>query len=196
MLFESLTYHPYGVFLFGVIICCLTRQNFGLDKAKLQFYSLLAGLYFHMKVDYASFLWEEFTLYFNHSKKATKIASARFWILILIEAYQQAGIQVPKGEEVVVFSHLQILKKLIDDPKVFPVIGRIPKAMLELVPLSNPILLRYREMLRVVPKVPTPKKTKSKSKGNVVITEPYADEHNKKMKGCWSVKEFEWQEAS
>lgn len=81
---------------------------------------------------------------------------------MFIEAYQQAGIQVAEGEEVVVFSHLQIPKSLANDPKEFLIVGRVPYALLELVPLSNPILISYREMLVDVPKAHTPKKTNSK----------------------------------
>lgn len=93
---------------------------------------------------------------------------------MLIEAYQQEGIQVPKGEEVV-FSHLQIPKSLVDDPEAFPIIGRIAEDVLELVPLSNLVLIRYHEMLVDVPMVTTPKKTKSKSNGGFLIIERSCD---------------------
>lgn len=93
-----------------------------------------------MKVYYSSLIWEEFTTYVNHSKKVTEIASARFWILVLIEAYQQDGIQVPEGIEVV-FSYLHIPKTLVDDTGAFLMIGIISDAILELVPLSNFVLI-------------------------------------------------------
>lgn len=152
-------------FFFGMFIRYLTRRNYGLYREKIQFYSLLGGLYYHMKVDYASFLWEEFTSYVTHAKKVTEIASWRFWSLALIEAYQHASIHVLEGE---------------DDPENFLVIGRIIDAMLELVPLSNHVLIRYHEMHVNVPRVPTPMKTKSKSKGVVVIKEPSGEEPQQK----------------
>lgn len=83
-------------FFFGVFILCLNTRNYGLDMEKLQFYTLLASLNYHMKVDYTYLLWEEFTTYVKHSKKAIEIASDRFWSLALIEAYQQVGIQVKR----------------------------------------------------------------------------------------------------
>lgn len=84
-------------------------------------------------------------------------------VLVLVEEYQQAWIQVLEGVEVV-FVYIQILKSLIDDPEVFPVIGRIPDAMLELVSLSNLVLIPYSKLIGDVPKVLTPKKTKTTSK--------------------------------
>lgn len=123
-------------FFFGVFILCLNTRNYGLDMANLQFYTLLASLYYHMKVDYTYLLWEEFTTYVKHSKKAIEIASDRFWSLALIEAYQQVRIQVTEGEEVV-FSHLQIPKNLSNDPDEFHVIDITIDGMLELVPLLN-----------------------------------------------------------
>ncbi|CAH1448792.1 unnamed protein product [Lactuca virosa] len=70
-------------FFFGVMIHCLTGRNSSLDKAKLQLYCVMVVLYYGLKIDYDSLLWDEFTTYVKHSKKASEIASARFWSLIL-----------------------------------------------------------------------------------------------------------------
>lgn len=56
-------------FFFGVIIWCLTGRNSSHKKAKLRPYSILANLYYNLKVDYTSLLWDEFTTYINHAKK-------------------------------------------------------------------------------------------------------------------------------
>lgn len=84
-------------FFFGVTLRCLMGRSSGINKAKLQFYSIMAGLYYGLKVYYASLLWDEFTTYIKHSKKSTEIASARFWSLIMHDAYSQAVILILKG---------------------------------------------------------------------------------------------------
>lgn len=38
-------------FFFGITLRCFTGRSFGLDKAKLQFYSVMVGLYYGMHVD-------------------------------------------------------------------------------------------------------------------------------------------------
>ncbi|CAH1445253.1 unnamed protein product [Lactuca virosa] len=98
--------------------------------------------------------------------------------LMLIEAYQQEGIQVPEGEEVAVFSHLQIPKSLVDDPKAFPVIGRIAENVLELVPLSNPVLIRFHEMFADVPR----KKRKATGVLNMMASKKQVTKPMKKKK--------------
>lgn len=66
------------IFFLGVIIRCLTGRNFGLNKAKLQLYFVMDGLYYGLKVDYASLLWDEFTTYIKHSKKIAETTNDRF----------------------------------------------------------------------------------------------------------------------
>lgn len=41
-------------FLFGITLRCLTGRSFGLDKAKLKFYTIMDGLYYGLNVDYSS----------------------------------------------------------------------------------------------------------------------------------------------
>lgn len=65
-------------FFFRVLIRCLPGRIYTQDKEKLQFYYLLARMYYHMKVYYASLLWEEFTTDVSHSRKAIVIASLRY----------------------------------------------------------------------------------------------------------------------
>lgn len=55
----------------------------------------MPDLYYGLKVDNSFLLWDEFSTHVKHYKKMTEVASVRFWSLILREAYQQAGIQVP-----------------------------------------------------------------------------------------------------
>ncbi|CAI9292285.1 unnamed protein product [Lactuca saligna] len=47
-------------FLFGIFLHCLTSRSDGLDKAELEIYALIVGLYYDLNVDYVSQLWEEF----------------------------------------------------------------------------------------------------------------------------------------
>lgn len=96
-------------------------------------------------------------------RKATEIVSARFWRLILNEVYQQARILVLTNIEVVGFYTLQIPKTMVKNSTNFPSIGRILVYMLSLVLVSNPMLIQYREPLVDIPKVATPKKSKTKS---------------------------------
>lgn len=56
-----------------------------MDKAKPQFYYVMSSLYYGMKVEYASLIWDEFTTSIKHKKKTTDIANAHFWGLILHE---------------------------------------------------------------------------------------------------------------
>lgn len=51
-------------FFFRIKLRCLTGQSTGMEKSKHQFYSVVAGLYYNMQVDYALLLWAEFLLQF------------------------------------------------------------------------------------------------------------------------------------
>lgn len=70
-------------------------RNCRIEKEKLQLYYVMPDLYYGLKVDNSFLLWDEFSTHVKHYKKMTEVASVRFWSLILREAYQQAGIQVP-----------------------------------------------------------------------------------------------------
>lgn len=82
----------YLEFLFGIILRCLTRRCSGLDKAKLEVYSIMVGLYYGVDVYSASLLWEEFGNSISHSKLESGVSSAGFWGLILKEVYTQEDI--------------------------------------------------------------------------------------------------------
>ena len=47
-------------FLFGIYIRCLTGRTMELDKAQLEVYAMVAGIYYELPVDYATQLWDEF----------------------------------------------------------------------------------------------------------------------------------------
>lgn len=100
--------------------------------------------------------------------------SANFCCLLFNESYQHARILVPAHIEVAEFSTLQIPKTLVNNPNDFPSIGRILEAMLSLVSVSNPMLIRYQELFLDVSQGATPNETKKKLKG-VIIKEPVAD---------------------
>lgn len=74
-------------FFFGITLCCFTGRGFGLDKAKIQLYSVIVGLFYGMKVDYASLLGADFVSSVKKSKKTTEISGACFSRFILHEAY-------------------------------------------------------------------------------------------------------------
>lgn len=104
--------------------------------------------------------------------------------------YQQAGILISLDAKVAEFFHIQFPKLLVDNPKDFPSIGRIPEAMLNLVLVSNHVLIQYREMMVEFSRVPTPKKSKA-SLNEVVIKEPTSEEQlHRKMKATGVLKTF------
>ena len=58
------------------------------------------------------------------------VSCARYWSLILKDAYEKEGILIPSTDEKVEFSLLQTPKLVTDDPVIFPSVARIPEAML------------------------------------------------------------------
>lgn len=135
-------------FFFVVSLRCLTGHKSRLDNVKQRLYLVLYGIYNNIKVKYISILWEEFTTYINHTKKATKITSARFWSLILAKAYEQVGIVIHGDGEVDTFSTLHIPKVMINQTK-FPYIYQIPETVLHVVSRPGPILLAYTTSITV-----------------------------------------------
>lgn len=143
---------------FDVTLHFFTGRSSRLDKAKLQFYSVMAGLYYGMKVDYASVLCDEITTNTKNSNKSTEISRPIFWRLILHDSYSQAQIMIPKRVKVAQFTHLQIPKDAIDDTVIFPFVGRTLHDMLRLVSDSNQLLIQYKISLHLTSSAPTPKK--------------------------------------
>ena len=48
-------------FLFGIFLRCLTGRTVGLDKGRMEVYTIVAGLYYDLHVDYSEQLWTEFS---------------------------------------------------------------------------------------------------------------------------------------
>lgn len=109
-------------------------------------------------MDYASLLWDEFASYIKHLKKTIEISSAWFWSLILHEVYSQVGILIFEDAEVAQFYQMFIPKSTIDDPIVFPVVGRIPDVMLNLVSVMNSLLVQYKASIDTTSSGSIPKK--------------------------------------
>lgn len=47
-------------FRFGIFLRCLTGPTVGLDKGRMEIYSMVAGLYYDIPVDYSTQRWKEF----------------------------------------------------------------------------------------------------------------------------------------
>ena len=47
-------------FLIEIYLRCLTGRSVGLDKARLEVYAMVVGIYYDFQVDYATHIWEEF----------------------------------------------------------------------------------------------------------------------------------------
>lgn len=104
----------------------------------------------------------------KHSKKTIEISSEIFWILILHEVYSQASVLVSEDANVSTFSHLHIPKSALNDPIVFPAVGCISDAMLNLVSPKTSILLKYKSSMEststgVIPKKMTFRATEGTS---------------------------------
>lgn len=112
---------------------CLIGRSSGLDKAKLEVYSVVASLYYGLNVDYALLLWEEFGTSVSHSKIGTGVSSARFWGLILKEIYCQESILVPSNVDTVEFPTMTVPNIVVDDVVIFHVVAPIPDLMQNLV---------------------------------------------------------------
>lgn len=82
-------------FLFGIYLRCLTGRTVGLDKAKLEIYAMVAGIYYNLPVNYTTQLWEEFVKSIDNTNVVCGISCARYWSLILKYAYEKKGIVVP-----------------------------------------------------------------------------------------------------
>lgn len=86
-------------FLFGIFIRCLTTRTVGLDKAKLEIYTMIAGLYYDLQVDYTTQLWEEFVKSIGNINAVNGISCARYWSMILQNAYEKEEIAIPDDEQ-------------------------------------------------------------------------------------------------
>ncbi|KAI3739797.1 hypothetical protein L2E82_30209 [Cichorium intybus] len=78
-------------YFFSIFLRCLSGRTSGLDSASVTFQCLLYGIYYDVKVDFATILWTDFCSYINHSMNGTEIANARFWAIVVHAHYQQTG---------------------------------------------------------------------------------------------------------
>ncbi|KAI3779298.1 hypothetical protein L2E82_08963 [Cichorium intybus] len=65
-------------YFFSIFLRCLSGRTSGLASASVTFQGLLYGIYYDVKVDFATILWTDFCSHINHSMKGTEIANARF----------------------------------------------------------------------------------------------------------------------
>ncbi|KAL7601610.1 hypothetical protein Lser_V15G20876 [Lactuca serriola] len=107
-------------FLFGIYLRCMIGRSVGLDKARLEVYEMVAGIYYDLQVDHATQL---------------------YWSLILQFVYEKEGIQILENEETAGFALYQFPKTVKDDAENFPSIARIPDAMFRKVDPVNPVLI-------------------------------------------------------
>lgn len=130
-------------FLFRIFLCCLTGRSTGIDKAKLEVYAMIVGLYYNLNVNYVTQLWEEFEIGISHTNVTNGVWCARYWSLILREVYEKDGISVPSEDAKMEFSTYKSPKVVSDDPVLFSAVAQILDAMLRKVDPAYPILVHY-----------------------------------------------------
>ncbi|KAI3505846.1 hypothetical protein L1887_28146 [Cichorium endivia] len=166
-------------YFFSIILRSLSGRTSGLDSAAYTFLQLHYGIYYNVPVDYASILWTDFTTYINHAKRATDIASTRFWALIVQAVYAHEKVPVPTDLPVHEFSQVQIPSSSSSDYRM-EFIAQIPEAMLCKVPDDNLTLIEYRQTittpapLRIFTRViesELPKAKGGKRKGQAELSE-------------------------
>ncbi|KAI3499751.1 hypothetical protein L1887_35560 [Cichorium endivia] len=69
-------------YFFSIFLRCLSGRTSGLDSASVAFQGLLFGIYYDVKVDFASVLWADLCSHINHSLKGTEISNARLWAIV------------------------------------------------------------------------------------------------------------------
>lgn len=102
---------------FGIYLRCLTV---GLDKGRLEVYAMVAGLYYHLHVDYATQLQNVFVKSFGNTNTIDGISCARYWSIILNFSLENEGIDVPKNEETATFLVFHFPKTVEGDVNIFP----------------------------------------------------------------------------
>lgn len=65
-------------FLFGIYLRCLTSRSVGLDKAHLEVYAMVAGIYYDLQVDYATQIWNDFVKSIGNTNIVDGISCARY----------------------------------------------------------------------------------------------------------------------
>ncbi|CAI9260128.1 unnamed protein product [Lactuca saligna] len=149
-------------FFFEIILRCLAGRSLGLDKEKLDLYSIVVGLYYGLDIDYASFLCEEFGNLISHSKLATGVSSARFGGLIFRQVYTQEYALFPNDVDIAKFPSMTVPKLLLDDAKILLNVAQISDSMLKLVNPTHQLLVKYRASMDSTPTCILPLKVPSK----------------------------------
>ncbi|KAI3700455.1 hypothetical protein L2E82_45085 [Cichorium intybus] len=114
-------------YFFSIFLRCLSGRTSSLDSASVTFQGLLYGIYYDVKVDFATILWTEFCSHINHSLKGTEIANARFWAIVVHAYYQQIGYVADPHLAEMRFTPIAI-PILDDEPAAF--CAQIPNVML------------------------------------------------------------------
>ncbi|KAL7602722.1 hypothetical protein Lser_V15G16687 [Lactuca serriola] len=157
-------------FLFGIFLRCLTGRSVGLDRGRVEVYSMVMGIYYDINVDYATQLWKEFVKSLENTNSEKGISCARYWSLILEEVYEKEAITIVADVEVAEFSLYQFPKVVEDDEAIFTRVARIPDAMLRKVSPTHKVLVRYlrnidtADQSGVLPEVASLSKKKKGSK--------------------------------
>ncbi|KAI3708790.1 hypothetical protein L2E82_38243 [Cichorium intybus] len=134
-------------YFFSIFLRCLSGRTSGLDSASVAFQSLLFGIYYDVKVDYASILWADFCSHINHSLKGTEISNARFWAIVVHAHYQKTGYVADPSLPEMRYTPITV-SPLDDEPAVY--CAQIPIAMLSKVPMECIEVSSYRNTL-VIP---------------------------------------------
>ncbi|KAI3496692.1 hypothetical protein L1887_39063 [Cichorium endivia] len=118
-------------YFFSIFLTCLSGRTSGLDSASVAFQGLLYGIYYDVKVDFASILWADFFSHINHHMKGTEIANARFWAIVVHAHYQQSGYVPDPSLTEMKFTPIA-MPTLDEVPAIF--CAQIPEVMLSKVP--------------------------------------------------------------
>lgn len=81
-------------------------------------------------MDYVTQLKEEFGTSISHTNVLNGVSCARYWSLILQDVYEKEGISFSFDVLKAKFTIYQHPKSVEDDPMIFPIVARIPDAML------------------------------------------------------------------
>ncbi|KAI3494522.1 hypothetical protein L1887_40729 [Cichorium endivia] len=134
-------------YYFSIFLRCLSGRTSGLDSASVSFQTMLYGIYYDVKVDYATILWTDFCSHINHSLKGTEISNARFWAIVVHAHYQQARYVLDISLQELRYTSIAIPP--LDDESA-PFYAQIPQAMLSKVPMECNEVNTYRNTL-VIP---------------------------------------------
>lgn len=104
-------------------------------------------LHYDLSVDYATKLWNEFVKSIGNTNAIHGILYSQYWSLILQYVYKKENIMVPENEEKAEISMYHYPTTVGDSPEEFPIVARIPDAMLRKVNPANPVLVAYLQTI-------------------------------------------------